>query len=81
MWGSMDKNYSVETSWVGEFLLNCPNRILAKDGSRIQTSEMGEEEIDEVSTMKDSLNWLLGILCEHWADGQAKDNRGGGVEG
>ena len=42
---------------------------------------MGEEETDEVSTMKDSLNWLLGILCEDWADGQAKDNRGGGVEG
>ena len=52
MWGSMDKNYSVETSWVGEFLLNCCNRILA----RIQTSKMGEEETDEVSTMKDSLN-------------------------
>ena len=56
MWGSMDKNYSVETSWVGEFLLNCCNRILAKDRSRIQTSKMGEEETDDVSTMKDSLN-------------------------
>ena len=56
MWGSMDKNYSVETSWVGEVLLNCCNRILAKDRSRIQTSKMGEEETDEVSTMKDSLN-------------------------
>ena len=44
----------METSWVGRFLLNCPNRILAKDRPRIQTSKMGEEEIDEVSTMKDS---------------------------
>lgn len=42
---------------------------------------MGEGKIDEESTMKDSPNWLLGILCEDWADGQAKDNRGGGVEG
>lgn len=56
MWGSMDKNYCMETSWVGEFLLNCPNRILAKDRPRIQTSKMGEGKIDEESTMKDSPN-------------------------
>lgn len=51
------ENYLEKTSKVGRYLLNQPNRILAKGRSRTYISMVGVKELDQISRMNRYQRW------------------------